>query len=104
MVGDPGLSMPREGFSMRYAGPTVDRIWAAARRVGSTAFEEGLGGAIEDDHVPFLGAGIPVADLIHSPFPATWHTTADIPEHVSAASLGQVGRVLAELLWGEVAP
>ncbi len=104
MVGDPGLSMPREGFSTRYAGPTVDRIWAAARRVNAPAFADGLGGAIEDDHVPFLGAGIPVADLIHSPFPATWHTTSDTPEHVSAASLGQVGRVLAELLWGEVAP
>lgn len=104
MVGDPALLIPQEGFSVRYARPVVDRIWAAARRVGAPAFADNLGPAIEDDHVPFLAQGIPVVDLIHTPFPNTWHTTSDTAENVSAESLGQVGRVLAELLWGEVAP
>lgn len=104
MVGDPGLLIPQEGYSVRYARPVVERVWAAARRVGADAFADGLGPAIEDDHVPFLAQRIPVVDLIHVPFPNTWHTTSDTPENVSAASLGQVGRVLAELLWGEVAP
>ena len=57
-----------------------------------------------DVTVPSIGQGIPVIDLIHVPFPNTWHTTQDTPENVSPASLGQVGRVLVELLWGEVAP
>ena len=104
MVGGPDLLIPKEGYSIRYARPVVDRVWAAARRVGATAFADGLGPAIEDDHVPFLAQGIPVVDLIAVPFPDTWHTTADTAENVSAESLGQVGRVLAELLWGEVAP
>jgi hypothetical protein len=104
MVGDPALLIPQEGYSIRYARPVVERVWAAARRVGAEAFADNLGPAIEDDHVPFLAQRIPVVDLIHAPFPNTWHTTQDTPENVSAASLGQVGRVLAELLWGEVAP
>ena len=104
MVGDPGLLIPQEGYSVRFARPVVERVWAAARRVGADAFADNLGPAIEDDHVPFLAQRIPVIDLIHVPFPNTWHTTQDTPENVSPASLGQVGRVLAELLWGEVAP
>ena len=104
MVGDPSLLIPQEGYSIRYARPVVERIWAAAARAGSPAFADNLGPAIEDDHVPFLAQGIPVVDLIHTPFPNSWHTTADTPANVSAASLGQVGRVLAELLWGEVPP
>jgi len=104
MVGDPGLSIPKEGFSARYAPAVVDRLWAAAERTGATAFLDNLGPPIEDDHVPFLAQQIPVVDLIHAPFPETWHTTRDTAENVSAASLGQVGRVLAEALWGEDAP
>ena len=42
MVGDPGLSIPKEGFSVRYAPAVVDRLWAAAERVGSTAFLDNL--------------------------------------------------------------
>ena len=104
MVGDPGLLIPKEGYSIRYARPVVDRIWDAARRVGADAFADNLGPAIEDDHVAFLAQGIPVVDLIHVPFPNTWHTTQDTPENVSPASLGELGRVLAELLWGDVPP
>ena len=104
MVGDADLLIPQEGYSIRYARPVVERIWAAARRAGAPAFADNLGPAIEDDHLPFLAQGIPVVDLIHAPFPNTWHTTSDTPANVSAASLGQVGGVLAELLWGEVPP
>ncbi len=100
MVGDTNLRLPQEGFSVRYAPEVVDRVWAAARRVGATAFVDEVGPPIQDDHVPFLRQGIPVVDLIQTPFPSTWHTTADTPENVSAESLGQIGRVLVELLWG----
>lgn len=100
MVGDHDLRIPREGYSQRYAQGTLDLVFAAARRAGATAFVDTPGPAIQDDHVPFLRAGIPVVDLIHAPFPDTWHTTADTPENVSAESLGQVGRTLVELLWG----
>ena len=99
MVGDRDLSVPKEGFSAQYAPHVVERVWDAARRVGADAFKDEVGQAVHDDHVPFLRAGIPVANLIHTPFPDTWHTTSDTPEHVSAESLGQVGRVVVALLW-----
>ncbi|MAQ95006.1 MAG: hypothetical protein CMM84_15940 [Rhodothermaceae bacterium] len=99
MVGDTDLRIPKEGYSVQHAPELVDRIWAAARRVGSTAFLNEVGPAIQDDHVPFLRVGIPMVNLIQTPFPDTWHTTSDTPENVSAESLGQVGRVLVDLLW-----
>ena len=99
MVGDTDLRIPKEGYSVQHAPELVDRVWAAARRVGSTAFLDNVGPAIQDDHVPFLRAGIPMVNLIQTPFPDTWHTTSDTPENVSAESLGQVGRVLVDLLW-----
>lgn len=100
MVGDADLQIPKEGYSAQYAPQVVERVWAAARRAGADAFVDRLAQPVEDDHVPFLRAGIPVVDLIHIPFPDTWHTTRDVPEHMSPESLGQVGRVLVELLWG----
>lgn len=99
MVGDRNLRIPQEGYSLQYARPVVERIWRAADRVGADAFIRQPGGAVFDDHVPFLRRGIPVANIIHQPFPDTWHTTADTPENVSRASLQQVGDVLIELLW-----
>lgn len=99
MVGDTNLRIPREGYSARYAPEIVAEVWKAARRAGATAFVDAEGPAVEDDHVAFLQAGIPVVDLIHAPFPPTWHTTADTPANVSAASLQQVGNTLVELLW-----
>ncbi len=99
MVGDAGLRIPREGYSARYAPDITAEVWAAAQRIGATAFVDEDGPAVEDDHIAFLQAGIPVVDLIHTPFPATWHTTADTPENVAPASLQQVGDVLVEILW-----
>lgn len=101
MVCDRHLQIPREAYSQQYARRVNDRVWAAARRAGAAAFVDQAGGPVVDDHVAFLRAGIPMVDLIHQPFPATWHTTADLPEACSAASLGQVGQTLIELLYGE---
>ncbi len=101
MVGDADLRLPQEGYSVQHAPAVVERVWAAARRAGAPAFVDEVGPPIQDDHVPFLRQSIPVIDLIQTPFPDTWHTTSDTPANVSAESLGQVGRVLVELLWGE---
>ncbi|MDX1530417.1 MAG: M28 family peptidase [Rhodothermales bacterium] len=101
MVGDRDLRIPKEGYSLQYARPVVERVWAAAERVGADAFVDRPGQAVSDDHVPFLRRGIPVVDLIHTPFPDTWHTTADTPDRVSAESLEQVGEVVVEVLYGD---
>lgn len=34
-------------------------------------------GSIEDDHLPWLRAGVPVLHLIAVPFPPAWHTVGD---------------------------
>jgi glutaminyl-peptide cyclotransferase len=100
MVGDRNLRIPQEAFSRQYAGAVLERVWAAAERVGAPAFVREAGGPVFDDHVPFLRAGVPVVNLIHQPFPDTWHTTRDTPEFVSPESLRQVGEVVIEVLYG----
>ncbi len=34
-------------------------------------------GGIEDDHLPFLHAGVPILHIIPSPFPSVWHKMSD---------------------------
>jgi Zn-dependent M28 family amino/carboxypeptidase len=52
---------------------------------------------VEDDHVPFLKAGVPAALLIDFDFPP-WHTAADTLDKVSARSLQIVGEVVLDAL------
>ena len=53
--------------------------------------------AVEDDHVPFLQAGVPAGDVIDLDYPA-WHTPHDTLDKVSARSLQTVGDVLLAAL------
>lgn len=101
MVCDRALRIPQEAYSRIEAPEVVARVWAAAERAGAEAFLDEPGGPVVDDHVAFLRRGIPVVDLIHYPFPDTWHTTADTPAACSAESLQQVGDTLVELLYEE---
>ena len=48
---------------------------------------------IEDDHLPFLAAGIPSVDIIDLDYEA-WHTPKDNIDAVSARSLQVVGDVV----------
>jgi hypothetical protein len=48
---------------------------------------------IEDDHIPFLRAGVAAADIIDLENP-TWHTPQDDLDHVNAKSLQVVGDVV----------
>lgn len=41
-----------------------------------------LGGAIEDDHLPFQARGVDILHMIPAPFPHVWHTMADDGEHL----------------------
>ena len=51
-----------------------------------------------DDHLPLLDAGVPTVDIIDFDYPP-WHTTADTPDKTSAASLAEVARVAAWLVY-----
>jgi Zn-dependent M28 family amino/carboxypeptidase len=52
---------------------------------------------VEDDHVPFMRAGVPATLLIDFDF-SPWHTAEDTLDKVSADSLAVVGQVLLEAL------
>jgi glutaminyl-peptide cyclotransferase len=95
-VADKRLSIPREANS----DPQLwARLRAAARRVGAgRSFpDEDLGGAISDDHVPFLRRGVRSIDLIDFSFPC-WHRTCDDLSAVSEGSLDASGETVYELL------
>jgi glutaminyl-peptide cyclotransferase len=98
MVGDRNLVIPMEQYSLRYSGPLLEALFRRAESLGLSVFVPEPGPAVYDDHLPFIQAGIPAVDLIDFDYPA-WHTTADTPEACSAASLGQVGALMVDLLY-----
>ena len=94
MIGDRDLNIQREAASTPWL---TDLVWASARRLGqSTHFLPDVR-AVEDDHVPFLRAGVPATLLIDFDFP-WWHTAEDTLDKVSARSLQVVGDVLLDAL------
>jgi glutaminyl-peptide cyclotransferase len=94
MIGDRDLAIRREAHS---AGWLTDIVWEAAARLGYGRYFLRDTIPVEDDHVPFLRAGVPATLLIDFDFPA-WHTADDTIDKVSAASLAVVGEVLLEAL------
>ncbi|MHA2142226.1 MAG: M28 family peptidase [Candidatus Thorarchaeota archaeon] len=101
MIGDSELTLYRESGSTRFL---QDIIWSLAADMGySDTFLDAFGGTILDDHRPFIDAGISAVDIIHhNPFPSSWHTTEDIPERCSAASLQIVGEVVETFIVNQV--
>lgn len=94
MVGDRDLVLQREGHSTSWL---TDLIWASARRLGHGRHFRETTTFIEDDHVPFLQAGVPAVDLIDLEYPP-WHTAGDTVDQTSAASLQVIGDVLLDAL------
>jgi len=99
MVCDRELVIPREGFSRQSAARLQDHIWQIAANQASDVFIDRSGSFIEDDHLPFIKVGLEVVNLIHWPFPDSWHTSADSIERCSAESLQKVGDVITELIY-----
>lgn len=107
MVGDKNATFLQEYFSREAAPGLVARVWDAAKRLGyADLFVNRPGGALTDDHVPFIGAGIPAIDIVDyregpdGGFCPQWHTTSDTPDKLSAGTLSAVGRTLESLLIG----
>lgn len=79
-----------------------DQIWRVAYGLGyGKQFIFEIKYSMTDDHTPFLEAGIPAVDIIDFDYPY-WHTVADTPDKVSAASLQAVGHTL--VTWLELRP
>jgi Zn-dependent M28 family amino/carboxypeptidase len=90
LVGDRNLNFRRESNSTRWL---TDIIWATAKQLGYGDHFWYQESPIEDDHIPFLRAGVPSVDLIDLDYPA-WHTAQDTLDAVSARSLQVVGDVI----------
>jgi Zn-dependent M28 family amino/carboxypeptidase len=94
MVGDRQLAFRREANSTPWL---TDLVWGAARRLGHGAHFLPEATFIEDDHIPFLRAGVPSVDIIDLDY-AAWHTAADTLDQVSARSLQVTGDVVLAAL------
>ena len=94
MIGDKNLNIRRESNSTPWL---TDAVWAAARRLGHTRTFLSEATPIEDDHLPFLKAGVAAVDIIDLDYPA-WHTADDTLQNVSAQSLQIVGDVVLAAL------
>ena len=93
MIGDRNLTIRRESNSTRWL---TDIVWGAARKLGHRAFmdEETT---VEDDHIPFLKAGVPAIRHHRPRLPRLAHR-ADTLDAVGARSLQIVGDVVVASL------
>jgi glutaminyl-peptide cyclotransferase len=94
MIGDSDLQIYLENNS----DPELSRqIWDIGQKLGYDQFISEPKYTILDDHIPFLEAGIPAADLIDFDYPY-YHTTEDTADKVSPESLEAVGNTLIHWL------
>lgn len=107
MVGAPGARFPIEGFSLQKGKLAVEKVLAAADKVGSSAyFERTPGGYITDDHLYVMnGTGIPMMDVIHlrssGGFYEHWHTHQDTADKLSETTLKAVGETMLAVVKAE---
>lgn len=99
MIGEKNPVFKREEASTPWL---VDAIWSAARKLNRREFVADVT-PISDDHLPFLEAGIPAADIIDLDYPDDmtrrfWHTAEDTLDKCSPDSLKAVGDVLLAAL------
>jgi Zn-dependent M28 family amino/carboxypeptidase len=94
MIGDRDLQIKRDLNSTTWL---TDIIWAAAQKQQLSSYFRPDRVQIEDDHLPFMDAGVPSVDVIDLEYPA-WHTAADTLDAVSARSLQVVGDAIVAAL------
>ena len=94
MIADRSSRFLRESNSTPWL---TDIIWSTAQKLGHGSIFVNESTPIEDDHVPFLKAGVASVDIIDLEYPQ-WHTAQDTLDAVSARSLQVVGDVLLAAL------
>lgn len=105
MVGGNDAVFMREYFSETYAPAVNNLVWKAAAEAGhGVRFVNRVGGAINDDHLPLLRAGIPTIDIIemhtdgNGGFNPTWHTLADNYDNIDPQTVDAVGNVVLKVI------
>jgi Zn-dependent M28 family amino/carboxypeptidase len=98
MIGDRDLGIVQEENSTQ---ALRNQVWQVAQEKGYGRYFLDQGGAIEDDHMPFLKRGVPAVDLIdfdYGPGNSFWHSDKDTLDKLSAHSFQVVGDVLLDLV------
>jgi hypothetical protein len=101
MIGDRDLGIRREAASTPWL---TDVVWSVARRLGHARHFLDERQPVEDDHAPFLDAGVAATLLIDFDYGGRpgenryWHTEEDTLDKVDAASLRVVGDVILAAL------
>jgi Iap family predicted aminopeptidase len=98
MIGDRDLDIRRDANSTPWL---TDVVWNAARRQGLDGYFSTEATRVDDDHMPFLAAGVPSLDIIdleNYQAHGKWHTAQDTLDACSARSLQVVGDALLTAL------
>ena len=94
MIGDKDLDIWYETHSTK---SLMDLVWSTAKDIGLSSILSKIKAPVEDDHLPFLDAGIPSVDIIdlnYGPGNSYHHTTEDSLDKVSPESMEKVGRLV----------
>lgn len=98
MIGDKNLDVLNDGNSSQALRDQVQEI---AGRLGYSKYFRSEVGGIDDDHIPFINAGVNAIDLIDfdfGPNNSYWHTASDTIDKLDARSFQVVGNVVLELV------
>lgn len=98
MIGDKNLDIVQDANS---SASLRKLVWQVAEQSGYGRYFLQTETAIEDDHVPFVSAGVNALDLIdfnYGPGNAYWHTDKDTADKLSARSLQIVGDVVVKTI------
>ena len=95
MIGDRDLTLRRDSQLHAVAGRHHLGNGPAA---GARPHLRRRNHAVEDDHMPFLAAGVPSVDLIDLDTYPYWHTADDTIDKLSPRSLQVVGDVVISAL------
>jgi len=103
MTGDRNLRLV---YDLNSAASLRKLVWDVADSLGYSAAFPRQGSAIEDDHIPFVKAGVRAVDLIDFESQNTfWHTPRDTMDKLDARSFEMIGAVvmksIAELEQGK---
>ena len=98
MIGDKDLDISNDGNSSRALRSQVRQI---AAHLGYSKYFRSEEGGIEDDHLPFINAGVNAIDLIDidfGPHNSYWHTAEDTVDKLDAHSFQVMGDVVLQLV------
>ena len=98
MIGDKQLDISDDDYSSQ---SLRTQLWQIADGLGDSKYFRRDPGAVDDDHKPFVDAGVNAIDLLdldYGPQNSYWHTAQDTVDKLSAHSFQVVGDVVVELV------